>query len=134
LLQGIDPVAAKVVETSVTQNSFEAVAREWHAWKAKQLSSGRYAQQVLDRLEANVFPEIGLMAGNRPSERSFSQRFLYSPIAVVAVFVEVGVIEEMAFVDIQPPARALAGADPLSLVVEHVPYQPALPSARCEDP
>jgi integrase len=59
LLEGIDPAEAKVVEKPATQNSFENVAREWHAWKAKQLSSGRYAQQVLDRLEANVFPEIG---------------------------------------------------------------------------
>ena len=39
-------------------DSFESAARAWHAMKARKLTP-RYAGQVLDRLEANVFKQLG---------------------------------------------------------------------------
>ena len=46
--------AAKVA----TGNTFEAIAREWHGnWKDAR--SPYYAEQILRRLEADVFPAIG---------------------------------------------------------------------------
>lgn len=57
LADGIDPSARKKEVTK----TFEAVAREWHArWSALLLS--RYADYVLKRLEADVFPSIGRMS------------------------------------------------------------------------
>jgi integrase len=62
LLEGIDPSAARKAEkaaiAAADENRFEATAREWHDWKKRSLTD-RYAGQVLDRLEHNVFPEIG---------------------------------------------------------------------------
>lgn len=62
LAAGIDPSVAKKERKRAAKvaasNSFEAVAGEWHDnWK-----SGRtpgYAEQVLRRLEADVFPVLG---------------------------------------------------------------------------
>jgi integrase len=61
LRQGCDPGAPAPIapEPSAAQN-FEAIAREWHKVQAAILSE-RYAQHILDRLEANVFPAIGAM-------------------------------------------------------------------------
>ena len=57
LADGIDPSARKKEVTK----TFEAVARESHArWSAHLL--GRYADYVLKRLEADVFPSIGRMS------------------------------------------------------------------------
>ena len=54
LAVGVDPLA----ERRATGLTFEAVAREWHRrWKPGR--SVRHAAQVLKRLEADVFPEIG---------------------------------------------------------------------------
>jgi len=59
---GIDPVEAKRVTKQVKkfaqENSFEGVARAWHAsWATAR--SQRHAEYVLRRLEADVFPVIG---------------------------------------------------------------------------
>lgn len=40
------------------QNSFEIVAREWHASKLKSWSAG-YGPEVLAKLEADIFPQFG---------------------------------------------------------------------------
>lgn len=62
LASGIDPSQAKKDERRrrvlAAENSFESVAREWHenqtaAW------TKRHAQNVLTRLEADIFPQIG---------------------------------------------------------------------------
>ncbi len=54
LADGLDPAIRK----KATGKTFEAVAREWHArWSAS--LKGRYADYVLARLEADVFPVIG---------------------------------------------------------------------------
>src|SRR5665213_2443999 len=62
LAKGIDPSvqhkADKRIKAAVAANTFEAVAREWlgkqtHTWNAK------HADDVLRRLEANLFPKIG---------------------------------------------------------------------------
>lgn len=58
LLKGIDPAAARKEQAAASENDFETIARAWHAWKSKQLTP-RYAQQIMDRLEADAFPEIG---------------------------------------------------------------------------
>jgi integrase len=58
LLEGCDPADARRQETGEASTTFEAIAREWHAWKAKQLSP-RYARQIMDRLEADAFPVLG---------------------------------------------------------------------------
>ena len=62
LLAGIDPGAAKQATRQRARlgDTFEAVARTWHAAKAETLTP-RYAAQVLARLEANAFPRFGAM-------------------------------------------------------------------------
>jgi integrase len=64
LLDGQDPAKTLRAEKAEVATSFEAIAREWHAWKAKQLTP-RYAQQIMDRLEADAFPEIGTLQISR---------------------------------------------------------------------
>ena len=65
LHDGIDPAAAKAAAkaraSAPALDSFEGVARAWHVVKAPSLTP-RYARQVLDRLEADVFPRLGKLA------------------------------------------------------------------------
>lgn len=61
---GQDPSAArqeaKLAQRVAADNSFEAVARAWHAhWKASRSDS--HVAYVLRRLEADVFPAIGAL-------------------------------------------------------------------------
>ncbi len=61
LADGADPSAAKQARKAATENSFEAVAREWHA----KFSPGwvpHHADKIIKRFEREVFPWIG----NRP--------------------------------------------------------------------
>ena len=62
LAKGIDPAQAKRIEnaakTALAVNTFEAVAREWHANKLDSWQP-RTAANVLHRLEKDVFPLIG---------------------------------------------------------------------------
>ncbi len=62
LREDIDPgeerKAEKLRLLRSAENSFEAVARDWWKLKASSLSP-RYAGQIMDRLEADVFPQIG---------------------------------------------------------------------------
>jgi len=62
LRDGIDPSHAKQAEKRTlrlnAENSFEAVAREWHAKFAPSLSES-HAARNLRRLEAHAFPYIG---------------------------------------------------------------------------
>lgn len=65
LAKDIDPSAArqeaKLAQRAAVDNSFEAVARAWHAhWKATRSDS--HVEYVLRRLEADVFPDIGYRA------------------------------------------------------------------------
>jgi len=54
LADGLDPAVRK----KAVGKTFEVVAREWHTrWSAP--LKGRYAEYVLARLEADVFPSIG---------------------------------------------------------------------------
>jgi integrase len=66
LRDGIDPGASRKAEKATRRtnagNSFEAVAREWHAKFTKELSPS-HAARNLRRLEAHVFPHLG----NRPT-------------------------------------------------------------------
>lgn len=59
---GIDPAQerreAKRATLTGKQNSFETVARAWHAWWAEGRHA-RYAENVLSRFERNVFPLFG---------------------------------------------------------------------------
>jgi integrase len=66
LAQGVDPSAARKAEKAsrieVVVNSFEAVAREWHATiHLAQVSAG-HAARTLIRLEQDVFPWLGGVA------------------------------------------------------------------------
>lgn len=62
IIAGIDPAQAKRIDkqrkVSNIANTFEAVAREWHANK-KESWQERTAVNVLHRLEKDVFPLIG---------------------------------------------------------------------------
>ncbi len=63
LLGGTDP-GARHRESKVQAKhgeTFEAIARSWHAQKAPTLVP-RYAAEVMARLEANAFPHLGRMA------------------------------------------------------------------------
>lgn len=66
--QGIDPNKDKLLRYKANiatgENTFEAIAREWHS---KQVWSKRHTHTVLRTLEANVFPEIGFMPINKIS-------------------------------------------------------------------
>lgn len=63
LADGIDPSThrkeAKQSAMAAQANSFEAVAREWHAMKLKKKWTQSTADKTLTQLEAYVFPEIG---------------------------------------------------------------------------
>ena len=62
LTQDIDPNAAKKARKRATkiasENTFEAIAREWIANQRHRLAA-RYCALLLARLEADVFPYIG---------------------------------------------------------------------------
>ena len=58
LANGVDPGVLKQVGKAATENSFEAVAREWHVkfspgWVA------HHAEKLIRRLEREVFPWLG---------------------------------------------------------------------------
>ncbi|MGH8544196.1 MAG: tyrosine-type recombinase/integrase [Gammaproteobacteria bacterium] len=58
LAAGIDPGLARKAERSADADSFEPVAREWHAKRAPGWAPG-HAEKVLGRLERDVFPWLG---------------------------------------------------------------------------
>ncbi|WP_336281307.1 tyrosine-type recombinase/integrase [Cronobacter dublinensis] len=68
LAKGINPSEARKAEKIALrfahENSFEAVAREWHSTKTTTWSEG-YAKEVLNCLEKDIFPYIG----QRPIEQ-----------------------------------------------------------------
>lgn len=68
LAKGINPSEARKAEKIALQfareNSFEAVAKEWHSSKTATWSHG-YAKEVLNCLEKDIFPYIG----QRPIEQ-----------------------------------------------------------------
>ncbi|HML80030.1 tyrosine-type recombinase/integrase [Geobacter sulfurreducens] len=63
LASGIDPGEARKAEkearAEAAENTFEAVAREWHE-KFKGQWSEKHAEQILRRLQLDVFPFIGV--------------------------------------------------------------------------
>jgi integrase len=63
IAQGVDPSAArraeKVTRSQAATNSFEAVAREWHATVHVEKVSAGHAARTLIRLEQDVFPWLG---------------------------------------------------------------------------
>ena len=63
LAQGIDPGVEKQKRKrrAAIGETFEEIARSWHNQKQATLTP-RYAEQVLARLEANIFPRIGSMS------------------------------------------------------------------------
>ena len=58
LSEGIDPGAVKRSEKQAAADSYEAIAREWHAKQANRLSSS-YAKKVIRDMERDVFPYLG---------------------------------------------------------------------------
>ena len=61
LANGVDPGVMKQASKAATENSFEAVAREWHA-KFSPGWATHHADKIIRRLEREVFPWLG----NRP--------------------------------------------------------------------
>jgi len=63
LADGIDPSAArkhrKLADMAASANSFEFVAREWHAMKLAKKWTQSTADKTMTQLEAYVFPELG---------------------------------------------------------------------------
>lgn len=55
---GIDPADKRQAEAAAAADTFEAVAREWHAKQAARWKS-THADKIIRRLERNVFPWIG---------------------------------------------------------------------------
>ncbi|VFS46953.1 Prophage CP4-57 integrase [Budvicia aquatica] len=62
LTQGTDPSEKKQQEKQAKkytiENTFKALAMEWHAHKCKSWSEG-YAESVLDALNKDIFPPCG---------------------------------------------------------------------------
>lgn len=58
IADGIDPGDLRKAESLAGAETFEAIAREWHA-KHEPNWSAAHARRVLDRLEKDVFPWIG---------------------------------------------------------------------------
>ena len=58
LAEGRDPMAEKAKARKLTDNTFEVVARLWHANRENSLDSA-HAGRVLSRMERDVFPAIG---------------------------------------------------------------------------
>lgn len=58
LAAGSDPALGPEQEAQTVKNSFQTVARDWHAG-AKAAWTPRYAKLVLGRLEADIFPHLG---------------------------------------------------------------------------
>lgn len=61
LANGVDPGVMKQASKAATENSFEAVAREWHT-KFSPGWATHHAEKIIRRLEREVFPWLG----NRP--------------------------------------------------------------------
>ena len=59
----IDPSVEKKVNSKSDQTSLETVAREWHS-KQKPTWSIRHAEDVVERLEKNIFPFLGSLQPN----------------------------------------------------------------------
>ncbi|EGT4275286.1 tyrosine-type recombinase/integrase [Cronobacter sakazakii] len=59
---GIDPVeerkAQKIAQKLSTENSFEAISREWHAAKADRWTVA-YREEIIKTFEQDIFPFIG---------------------------------------------------------------------------
>jgi integrase len=68
LADGIDPSNQKKIDKLQkhinSENTFEAVAREWHSKQAQRLTA-RHSHYVLKRLEADAFPAIGFRSINQ---------------------------------------------------------------------
>lgn len=64
LADGIDPSLArkqsKVASRLASENSFEVIAREWHQSQLARWSP-THAQRVIESLEADAFPDLGLV-------------------------------------------------------------------------
>lgn len=62
LAKGINPqrspLSGKIAQQFAHENSFEAVAKEWHSSKTTTWSQGD-AKEILNCLEKDVFPYIG---------------------------------------------------------------------------
>ena len=58
LANGVDPGVLKQVGKAATENSFEAVAREWQI-KFSPGWVGHHAEKIIRRLEREVFPWLG---------------------------------------------------------------------------
>lgn len=61
---GIDPAVEKKLKLEQPERSFENIAREWHSKRVATWSS-RHADDVMERLEKNIFPFLGTLHPNK---------------------------------------------------------------------
>lgn len=70
--EGTDPLQyreqCRIQQASEAANTFSQIAVEWHALKAKSWTTA-YAANVLHRLEADIFPDIGNTAISKVAHR-----------------------------------------------------------------
>ncbi|MEH5013188.1 tyrosine-type recombinase/integrase [Phytobacter diazotrophicus] len=60
---GEEKKTEKLTKKAGVENTFEALAREWHAYKAPNWSQG-YAEDLMESFENDIFPYIGKMPVN----------------------------------------------------------------------
>lgn len=137
ITQGIDPSeqrkSSKQANTDVSENNFEVIAREWHAKNAAKWSTD-HAARILQRLEADIFPEIGqrdvaelktrdLLAPLRKVEErgalDLASRLRQHIHGILRYAVQIGLIEAN-------PASDTTGA----LATRKAIHRPALPLER----
>lgn len=72
LIEGADPAVRREDERRAAlaqaSETFEKLAREWHAVKAKSLSDA-YGRNILYRLEQDIFPDVGSISINSITHR-----------------------------------------------------------------
>ncbi len=139
ITQGIDPSEQRKNSkqaASAAENSFESIAREWHKKNASKWSTD-HAIRILQRLEADIFPEIGqvdiatlktrdLLAPLRKVEErgalDLASRLRQHIHGIMRYAVQIGLVEAN-------PASDITGA----LATRKATHRPALPLEKIPD-
>lgn len=137
ITQGIDPCeqrkSSKQAPSAAHENNFEKIAREWHSKNAAKWSTD-HSTRILQRLEVEIFPEIGqrdvadlktkdlLVPLHKVEERGsldLAVRLRQHIHGILRYAVQIGLIETN-------PANDTAGA----LTTRKTIHRPALPLER----
>jgi integrase len=138
IAQGVDPSEQRKnsKQAAAAENSFESVAREWHKKNASKWSTD-HAIRILQRIEADIFPEIGqvdiatlktrdLLAPLRKVEErgalDLASRLRQHIHGIMRYAVQIGLVEAN-------PASDITGA----LATRKATHRPALPLEKIPD-